>query len=84
MAGREGVIGGVIGMVAGATIAHIVKKASREAVHNRKLVTYTSNGGAHRVEAYPAASRGRSHNTAKEKYFENGQMTRKVEREVCD
>ncbi len=80
---KGGVIGGVIGVVAGATIAHIANQASREAAHNRKPVAYTSEGGAHRVEAYPVASRGRCH-TVKEKYYENGQMVKETQREVCD
>lgn len=79
---KGGVIGGVIGVVAGATITHIATKASREAAHSQKPVSYTSDGG-HRVEAYPVASKGRCH-TVKEKYYEGGQMVKEVEREVCD
>ncbi|MBI5523415.1 MAG: hypothetical protein HY910_12365 [Desulfarculus sp.] len=80
---KGGVIGGVIGVVAGATITHIATKASREAAQNKKPVSYTSDGGTHRVEAYPVASKGRCH-TVKEKYYEGGQMVKETEREVCD
>jgi hypothetical protein len=80
---RGGIIGGVLGVVAGATITHIATKASREAARSQKPVSYSNDGGTHRVEAYPVASRGRCH-TVKEKFFENGQMVRETEQEVCD
>jgi len=80
---RGGVIGGALGVVAGATIAHIAAQASREAAHNQKPVSYTNEAGTHRVDAFPVASRGRCH-TVKEKFFENGQVVKETEREVCD
>jgi hypothetical protein len=69
--------------VAGATITHIATRASREAAQHKKPVAYSSDEGNHRVEAYPVAGKGRCH-MVKEKIFENGQLVRETQSEVCD
>jgi hypothetical protein len=80
---KGGIIGGVLGVVAGATITHIATQASREAAHHKKPVAYNSEDGTQRVEAYPVASRGKCR-TVVQKFYENGQMVRENQEEVCD
>jgi hypothetical protein len=80
---KGGIIGGVLGVVAGATITHIATRASHEAARHQKPVAYSSEDGAQRVEAYPVASRGKCR-TVVQKFYENGQMVRETQEEVCD
>lgn len=80
---RGGIIGAAIGAVAGATITHIATQASREAAHSHKPVAYTNDAGTRRVEATPVASRGQCQ-TVVEKHYDNGQLVKEVQREVCD
>ena len=79
---RGGVIGAAIGAVAGATIAHIATRASNEAAANKKPVSYSNQSGTQRVEAHPKASSGNC-TTVVEKFYDNGQLTRTEERQVC-
>jgi|GEM_PF-6612672 hypothetical protein len=79
---RGGVIGAAIGAVAGATITHIATRASNEAAASKKPVSYSNQAGTQRVEAHPKSSSGNC-TTVVEKFYENGQLVRTEERQVC-
>ncbi len=80
---RGGVIGAALGAVAGATITHIATRASNEAAHSQRPVSYTNEAGTQRVEARPVSRRGKCQIVA-EKYYEQGQLVKEVQREVCN
>ncbi|MCA1905938.1 MAG: glycine zipper 2TM domain-containing protein [Desulfarculus sp.] len=79
---RGGVIGAAIGAVAGATITHIATRASNEAAAHKKPVSYSNQSGSQRVEAHPVSTSGNCTKVV-EKFYENGQLVRTEERQVC-
>lgn len=79
---RGGVIGGALGAALGGALGEISNRAAREATTYQKPVYYQNNAGQ-RVEAYPEGNRGNCH-VVKEKYYDQGQLVKVVERTVCD
>lgn len=79
---RGGVIGGTLGAVFGGAMGEISNRAATQASTYQKPVYYQNQAGQ-RVEAYPEGSRGNCH-VVKEKYYDQGQLVKVVERTVCD
>ncbi len=79
---RGGVIGGALGAALGGAMGEISNRAAREASTYQKPVYYQNQAGQ-RVEAYPQGNRGNCH-VVKEKYYDQGQLVKVVERTVCD
>ncbi len=80
---RGGVIGGALGAVFSAGLAEISQRASRQAVQAQKPVAYTNQAGTRRVEVIPAGRRGKCH-WVTERYYQDGQLVKQVDRQVCD
>ena len=80
---RGGVIGAGLGAVLGGAMGEISDRAAREAAGNRQPVVYTNAPGTRRIEAEPLKPRGNCR-VVVEKFYENGQLVKEVEREVCD
>jgi len=82
---RGGVIGGLIGAITGATIADVGYRGGREAYYHDKPVEYYTEDRRGRYYAEP---RGYDQRTKckriHEKIWEDGQLVKDQEREVCD
>ena len=79
---RGGVIGAGLGAILGGAVGEINNRAIREAAQQQQPVVYTNQAGNQRVEAIPHGPKGNC-NMVTEKYYENGQLIKEVEREVC-
>ncbi len=80
---RGGVIGGALGAVLGGTLTEISSQAARQAARQQQPVRYHNLSGTQQVVAQPVYQRGNCH-IVREKYYQNGQLVRVTEREVCD
>lgn len=80
---RGGVIGAGLGAVLGGAMGEISSRAAKEAAAQQRPVVYTNGTGTQRVEVDPARSRGNCH-IVTEKHYDNGQLVKEVEREVCE
>ena len=79
---RGGVIGAGLGAVLGGAVGEINNRAIQEAAVRQQPVVYTNATGNQRVEAIPRGPKGNC-SMVTEKYYENGQLVKEVEREVC-
>jgi len=80
---RGGVIGAGLGAVLGGAVGEINNRAIQEAAYRQQPVVYTNAEGTQRVEAIPGDPKGNC-KLVTEKYYENGQLIKEVEREVCN
>ncbi len=80
---RGGVIGAGLGAVLGGAMGEISNRAAQEAAAQQRPVVYTNGTGTQRVEVNPIRSQGNCH-TVIERHYENGQIVKEVEREVCE
>jgi len=80
---RGGVIGAGLGAVLGGAMGEISDRAAREAAAKNQPVVYTNAPGTQRVEVAPERPKGNCQIVV-EKFYENGQLVKEVEREVCD
>jgi outer membrane lipoprotein SlyB len=82
---RGGVIGGALGAIAGATIADISVRASREAAASGKTVEYkTADGrGVYRADPleYDAHTKCRK---VRERVWENDKLVKDQVKEICE
>ena len=79
---RGGVIGAGLGAVLGGAVGEINNRAIQEAAAKQRPVIYTNQAGNQRVEAIPRDPKGNCRMVT-ERYFENGQLVKEVDREVC-
>jgi uncharacterized membrane protein len=79
---RGGVIGAGLGAVLGGAMGEISTRAAQEAAAQQRPVAYTNETGTRRVEVDPNRSRGNCH-IVTERHYDNGQLIKEVEREVC-
>lgn len=80
---RGGVIGGALGAVLGGALTEISSQAARQAAQQQQPVAYQNMSGTQRVVAQPVAQRGNCY-IVREKHYQNGQLVRVTEREVCE
>lgn len=80
---RGGVIGGALGAVLGGAITEISSQAARQAAQQQQPVMYRNQSGTQSVVAQPISRRGNCY-IVREKHYQNGQLVRVTEREVCD
>ena len=80
---RGGVIGAGLGADLGGAVGEINNRAIQEAAYRQQPVVYTNSEGTQRVEAIPSGPKGNC-KLVTERYYENGQLIREVEREVCN
>ena len=80
---KGGVIGAALGAALGGTLGEISDRASREAAYSRRPVAYANAAGTQRVVAQPYGSQGRCQ-VVKEKIYENGNLVREIQRQVCN
>lgn len=79
---RGGVIGGALGAVLGGSLGEISHRAAQESAYANRPVSYTNQSGSQRVVAQPIDNRGGCP-IVREKHYENGELIRVTEREVC-
>lgn len=80
---RGGVIGAGLGAVLGGAMGEISNRAAQQAAAQQRPVVYTNGTGTQRVEVDPNRSRGNCH-IVTERHYDNGQLIKEVEREVCE
>jgi len=80
---RGGVIGAGLGAVLGGAMGEISTRAAREAAAQQRPVVYTNGAGTQRVEINPNRSRGNCQ-IVTERHYDNGQLVKEVDREVCE
>ena len=80
---RGGVIGAGLGAILGGAVGEINNRAIQEAASRQQPVVYTNSSGNQRVEAIPRSSKNNCR-VVTERYFENGQLVKEVDREVCE
>lgn len=80
---RGGVIGAGLGAVLGGAMGEISSRAAMEAAANQRPVVYTNGTGTQRVEVDPTRSQGNCHMVT-ERHYDNGQLIKEIEREVCE
>lgn len=82
---RGGVIGAALGAVAGATIADISLRGSRETYHTGRPVEYRTEDGRGRYYAEPVEYDARTKcRKVRERVWEDGRLVRDTVREVCE
>lgn len=80
---RGGVIGAGLGAILGGAVGEINNRAIREAANRQQPVVYTNSSGNQRVEAIPRGTKNNCR-VVTERYFENGQLVKEIDREVCE
>lgn len=80
---RGGVIGAGLGAILGGAVGEINNRAIREAAAQQQPVIYTNQAGNQRVEAIPRQPNGNCR-VVTERYYENGQLVKETDREVCE
>ncbi len=79
---RGGVIGGTLGAILGGSLGEISNRAAYESAQTNRPVAYTNQNGSQRVVAQPMYTRGNCR-LVREKHYENGELIRTTEREIC-
>ena len=81
---RGGLIGGVIGLIAGATISEISKRASREAAEHNQSVEYRSEDGRiYRLDPIKSSNGGKC-TKVRERIWKDGVLVQDQVRDVCE
>lgn len=82
---RGGVIGGALGLVAGATLTEISARAAREAVVYNRPVEYRTEGGRGIYRAEPMGYNEQTRcSKIHERVWEDGRLVKDQIREVCE
>ncbi len=82
---RGGIIGGALGLVAGATITELSARAAREASMSNRPVEYRTEDGRGIYRAEPQGyNQGTRCSKIHERVWQDGQLVKNQVREVCE